>query len=193
VEFSKTNWSSQLFPDYQTQSDALKRAIIRNLVVRATISHTPLDFLTTRLQPRVATCYPNTSYTRNWAPNQSIASWTSPKTVLKFSSRTNSAPKPPGAPLASPCETWFQTAWRASHTVRRQAPSNTLVTPLSSGGTNPAGRRHTHTTTTASVLGLYRLEARPEPPGAIPVLQCYWFLAFSSGLKWSQTNNASFI
>jgi len=34
-----------LFPDYQTQSDELKRAIIWNLVVRAIISHTPLDFL----------------------------------------------------------------------------------------------------------------------------------------------------
>jgi len=57
-------------PNYQTQSVTLKKAIFWNLVVRATISHTPLDFQNHHATTRVTTCYPNTSYTRNWVPNK---------------------------------------------------------------------------------------------------------------------------
>ena len=81
-------------------------------------------------------------------------------------------PKSPGVPLASPGGTWFQTAWRASHTAKRQAPFSTLVALLSLGRTNPVVRHHAHTMATATILGLDRLAAHPAPLGAILVAQC---------------------
>jgi len=71
-------------------------------------------------------------------------------------------------------------------------PNSNLVAPSPPSGTAPAARRHARLVATAIVLGTHRLAARPTPPGATPVAQCYWFLAFSSGLKRPQTYNAPF-
>ncbi|QCD79011.1 hypothetical protein DEO72_LG1g2648 [Vigna unguiculata] len=79
-----------------------------------------------------------------------------------------------------------------SSTARRQAPNRNCAAPSPPSGTPPAARRHLRLVATTSILGTYRLAARPAPPGAIPVTQCYWFLAFLSSLKRPQTCKASF-
>ena len=53
---------------------------------------------------------------------------TYPKVCRKPPHEPTLHPKPPGAPLAPLGGTWFQTAWRASHTAMRHAPSSSLVT-----------------------------------------------------------------
>jgi len=77
-----------------------------------------------------------------------------PKPCRNPSSRTNSAPKPPGAPFASLGGTWFQTAWRTSHTARRHTTSKASVAPLPPGGTNTAARHLARIGTTAIVFRL---------------------------------------
>jgi len=53
----------------------------------------------------------------------------------------NTTPKPPGAHLTPLGKIWFQTAWRASHTARRQAPYRSLATPSPPGRLHPTARR----------------------------------------------------
>ncbi|QCE06389.1 hypothetical protein DEO72_LG9g1401 [Vigna unguiculata] len=119
---------------------------------------------TTRVQPRVATCYPNTSYTRNSAPNKASPHDLHPKRCRNPPRHPTLHPKPPGAPLVSLGETWFQTAWWVSHAARRQAPASASATPLSPGETNPTTKHHARPVATATVLGLYRLVACPASP-----------------------------
>jgi len=83
---------------------------------------------------------------------------------------------------------------RLTGITHHQAPSANRIrtAPSSPGGHLPTTRRLALTVATATVFGLYRLATRPTPPDAIPVAQCYWFLAFFSGFKRPQTYHASF-
>jgi len=109
-----------------------------------------------------------------------------PKPCRNPSSGTNSAPKPPGAPFALLGRTWFQTAWRASHTAKRHAASKASAAPLSPGGTNTVARRLARTGTTATVFGWYRLAAGPASLGTIlvaPMLPIIFFLTCWAGSR----------
>ena len=97
-----------------------------------------------------------------------------------------SAPKSPGAHLMPLGEIWFQTAWRASRTAKRQAPNRSLAVPsplgapisrrqapntfqafcftIPSSETNPTAMCPAHTVTTATVLRPYRLAASRQAP-----------------------------
>jgi len=69
--------------------------------------------------------------------------------------------KPPDTPLTSLGKTWFQTAWRTSHTARRQTPSIASVALLPPGRTHTAAKRHAHAVATATVFGYLS-------PGGLP-------------------------
>jgi len=130
----------------------------------------------------VATCYPNTSYTRNWAPNKASSHDLHPKRCKNPPRDPTLHLKIPGAPLVLLGRTWFLTTWH-------QAPSNTSDTQLSPSGTNPVARRHARAVATATIFGIYRSRqaAHLALPSAILVAQCYWFLA--TGPKGPQSHN----
>jgi len=152
----------------------------------------------------VVTCYPNTRCTRNWAPSQSIASWTSPKRCRKLSSRTiaSHAARQNLAPdcLAGithrqaprPCRLIFAPSPPGGHTFCRRAPRGSTAWRIClapPGATEPP-RFLLHYSAWRNPLYRQALCAHcdhchrlvfcppggsPTPPGAIPVAQCYWF------------------
>jgi len=80
-----------------------------------------------------------------------------------LSSHTIIAPKPPRVHLTLLGEIWFQTAWRASHTARRQMPSRNSATPSPPSG--PQACRQAQRTIKASVVP-FPLAKPTLPPGA---------------------------
>ena len=129
--------------------------------------HTPLDFLNHQaIQPRVVTCYPIRDALVIGPPAKASHHDHTLKRCRKLSSRTINGPKPLG-------EIQLQTAWRASHTARRQALAQYHIVPsppgtsnlrrqapiafqascflVPPGGTHPTARHPTRPVTTATV------------------------------------------
>jgi len=114
-------------------------------------------------------CYPNTSYTRNWAPSKASPHDLHPKRCRNPPRDPTLHPKSPGAPLVWIGRTWFQTAWWSPHAARQWAfPS-------------------------ASVWHLCLAEP-PLPPGTTRILwplPLFWFLSPSGSSRVAMCYSSS--
>jgi len=118
-----------------------------------------------RLQPRVATCYPNTSYTRNWGPSKASPHDLHPKRCKNPPCDPTLHPKPPSAPLTSLGGTWIQTDWQTPHVAMRHTFSKAFTRSFPPGGVTLSAGRHAFQ---ASLVFPYHLAAHPKSPSNTP-------------------------
>ena len=136
MEFPNTNRSPYLSQDYQTHRITLKRAIFWNPSVRATISHTSLDFQNHHATTLSGHVLPNTSCTRNQALSKASYQDLHPKLcripcVIHHYFQNRLAPR-----STSPSELKLQVAWCC-------VSPRAYLHPLSLDGLPHAVRRHT--------------------------------------------------
>jgi len=113
----------------------------------------------------VATCYPNTSYTRNWGPTKASPHDLHPKRCRNPPRDPTLHPKLPGAPLPSLGGTWIQTTWHTPHAARRHTLSRASTRSFLPGRITFSARRHAFQ---ASLVFPYHLAAHPKLPGSTP-------------------------